>query len=206
MNPPSRTPAARLRIIISRIVACALLIPALFTESGWEVHPFVEGATFLLGAALLALATVGRLWASLFICGYKTNRLITEGPYSLTRNPLYVLSLIGGIGVGLTTETLAVPALIALAFAIYYPAVIRSEEAVLASRHPEEFARYAAEVPRFWPRSLKHLVESPNYTVVPRAFRKAMGSAMWFVIFIGVIEMAESLREGHILPTFFRLW
>lgn len=206
MSTPSRAPAARLRIVISRVVACVFLIPALFTDSIWEVHPLIEGLTFLTGCVLVAFATIGRLWASLYICGYKTNRLITEGPYSLTRNPLYVLSLIGGIGVGLTTETLAIPLLIALAFAIYYPAVIRSEEAVLAQRHPEEFARYAAEVPRFWPRGFKHLVESPDYVVIPRAFRKAMDSAVWFVIFIGVLELAEALREGKIIPTLFHLW
>lgn len=206
MNKKPRPRAARWRIIISRIVACALLLPALVSDSRWETaHPLIEGLLFLVGCGLVALATVGRLWCSLYICGYKTNHLITDGPYSLSRNPLYVLSLFGAIGVGLTTETLAVPALIALAFAIYYPAVIRAEEAVLRERHSAEFANYCAAVPRFWPTHFR-LNEPASYPIVPRAFRKAMSSAVWFVILIGVLELAEGLREGHLLPTVFRLW
>lgn len=203
---PPRSSTARLRIVLSRILSAALLVPALFARSRWEAYPLIEGLFFLTGAALVAFATVGRLWCSLYICGYKTNRLITEGPYSLSRNPLYVLSLIGAIGVGLTTETLTVPALIAIAFGIYYPSVIRSEENILRARHPEEFDRYCAEVPRFWPAPFKSLRETELYPVKPRAFRKAMGSAVWFVIMMGVLELAESLREGGILPIELNLW
>lgn len=206
MSVPSRKPAARLRIIISRAVASALVILALLTGSAWEMRPLIEGSIFLVGCSLVALAMIGRLWASLYICGYKTNHLITEGPYSLTRNPLYALSLIGAIGVGMTTGTLMIPALIAVAFAIYYPAVIRSEEAILEARHPKEFVRYSSEVPRFWPRSFRCLTESKDYVVIPKAFRKAMGSVVWFAILIGVFEMADELRDSHVLPTLFTLW
>ncbi|MBW7909309.1 MAG: isoprenylcysteine carboxylmethyltransferase family protein [Kiritimatiellae bacterium] len=203
---PTRSIAARLRILLSRLLAAALLLPALFARSRWESYPLWEGVLFFLGTILVALAVVGRLWCSLYICGYKTNHLITEGPYSLSRNPLYVLSLIGAIGVGLTTETFTVPALIALSFAIYYPSVIRSEENILRARHPEEFARYSSEVPRFWPAPFRNLRETEIYPVKPRAFRKAMGSAVWFVILIGILELAESLREGGILPIEMNLW
>ncbi|MCZ7591279.1 MAG: isoprenylcysteine carboxylmethyltransferase family protein [Kiritimatiellae bacterium] len=205
-NTPPHNRAARWRINLSRLVAIALLVPALFTESRMELHPMVEGLLFLTGCGFVALATVGRLWCSLYICGYKTNNLIAVGPYSLSRNPLYVLSLIGAVGVGMTTETLTISALILLAFAIYYPSVIRYEESVLRARHPEEFARYCAEVPRFWPQPFRFFVEPAVYEVKPRAFRKAMGSAIWFVILVGVLELAESLREAHIIPTWFQLW
>lgn len=205
-GPHSHNRAARWRINLSRLVAIALLVPALFSDSRMELYPTIEGILFFAGCGFVALATVGRLWCSLYICGYKTNNLITIGPYSLSRNPLYVLSLIGAVGVGMTTETLTVSALILLAFAIYYPSVIRYEESVLRARHPEDFARYCAEVPRFWPRPFRFLVEPAEYAVIPRAFRKAMGSAIWFVLLVGALELAEALREAHVIPTWFQLW
>ena len=73
----------------------------------------------------------------------------------MTRNPLYFFSLIGGIGVALATETLVLPLLVVLAFAAYYPFVIRSEEAVLLKRHGEKFREYFKKRSAIYPRSDK---------------------------------------------------
>lgn len=201
----SRSRWARARIALSRCVGYALLFLAFTAESRWRPYPVVSCILFLIGCVLVALATVGRLWSSLFICGYKTDRLITTGPYSMTRNPLYFFSLIGAIGVGLATETLTIPLIIALAFAIYYPPVIQNEEARLQALHGEAFTAYRAKVPRFWPKRLS-FDEPETYTVIPVTFRKAMGSVFWFVVFIGVVKMGDGLREAHLLPTLMRLW
>jgi len=48
---------------------------------------------------------------------------------AMCRNPLYFFSLLGALGVGLTTETLLIPFVILIAFVGYYPNVIKSEEA-----------------------------------------------------------------------------
>ncbi|MGB4295037.1 MAG: hypothetical protein WBJ16_05340 [Smithellaceae bacterium] len=53
--------------------------------------PFVSSILFLMGAVLVGVASMGRLWCSLYIAGYKAEILVTEGPYSITRNPLYFL-------------------------------------------------------------------------------------------------------------------
>lgn len=54
---------------------------------------------FLLGLLLVGVATVGRLWCSLYISGHENSELITTGPYSLSRNPLYFFSLPGFAGI-----------------------------------------------------------------------------------------------------------
>ena len=74
-----------------------------------------------------------------------------SGPYAYSRNPLYLGSLLIGIGFALAARSWWVGiVLIAMFFAIYVP-VIRSEEAFLRERFPE-FEAYAKAVPRMIPR------------------------------------------------------
>ena len=45
----------------------------------------------ILGFILVVFGSFGRIWASLYIEGNKTKNLITAGPFSMVRNPLYFL-------------------------------------------------------------------------------------------------------------------
>lgn len=203
--PPRRPRIDRWRIACSRLFGYAILALLLVTGSRWQPYPWLHSLWFLIGSILVAIAVVGRLWCSLYISGYKNDRLITEGPYSLSRNPLYLFSLLGALGVGFATKTLTIPILIGLAFALYYPAVIRAEEAKLRALHPKRYESYARAVPRFWPRHLT-LTESPTVEVRTPVFRKAMFSAIWFIVLIGFIEGVERLRDAGALPQWLALW
>jgi protein-S-isoprenylcysteine O-methyltransferase Ste14 len=72
-----------------------------------------------IGLALAGIASLGRLWCSLYIAGYKTEELITEGPYSIYRNFLYFFSFLGAIGVGFASESLLIPLIIPILFTSY---------------------------------------------------------------------------------------
>jgi protein-S-isoprenylcysteine O-methyltransferase Ste14 len=195
-----------LRIIITRVVAVGLIALLSVSASALaETAPLVGNALFLLGVVLVAIATLGRLWCSLFIAGYKTATLITVGPYSMCRNPLYFFSLLGAVGVALTTETLLIPAIILMAFAIYYPLVIKSEEAQLLKLHGSAFRDYQEAVPRFFP-ALSGLVEPRDYTVKPRVFRKHMADVIWFFILVGFLKVNQALHALEMLPTLFRIY
>jgi protein-S-isoprenylcysteine O-methyltransferase Ste14 len=74
-------------------------------------------AMIIAGCLLIGCATVGRLWCAQYIAGYKNDVLVKWGPYSICRNPLYFFSLLGGIGVGLCTESFTLTAIIAAVFA-----------------------------------------------------------------------------------------
>ena len=191
---------------MSRLFIGAIIAILLTGESYWETaSPLTTGVLFLVGCFLVGVATLGRLWCSLYIAGYKTKTLVVTGPYSISRNPLYFFSMVGGIGVGLATETLVIPAMILIMFAIYYPFVIRFEENKLGEIHPEQFDAYCQTVPRFWPKwSL--LTEPDEYTVTPKTFRKHIFSALWFIWMIGIIELIEMFRELDILTTHFLIY
>ena len=81
----------------------------------------------------------------------KNEALATSGPYAYTRNPLYLGSLLMGVGFAVAARSWWVGVvLVAMFFAIYLP-VIRDEEAFLRQKFPE-FEEYARRVPRMLPR------------------------------------------------------
>ncbi len=85
----------------------------------------------------------------------KNEALATTGPYAYTRNPLYLGSLVMGLGFAVAARSWWVGvALVVMFVAIYLP-VIRDEEKFLRQKFPE-FEEYVGRVPRMWPRLVPH--------------------------------------------------
>lgn len=100
------------------------------------------GIICLPGLALRALAS-GHV--------QKNTCLTTTGPYALTRNPLYLGSLILAGGFAVAARSIWIALVIVALFAGIYVPVVRSEEEFLRKKFPE-FADYERRVPRFLPR------------------------------------------------------
>lgn len=102
-----------------------------------------------LGSALIVPGLLIRALASGHV--RKNEALAVSGPYAYTRNPLYLGSLLLGIGFAVAARSWWVGvALVLMFFAIYLP-VIRDEETFLREKFPE-FDEYARRVPRMLPR------------------------------------------------------
>lgn len=200
-----KSPFARQRIVILRLVIWPLAAVLLLTTSAWELHPPIGGLIFVTGCLLTCIATVGRVRCSLYICGRKTKELVTVGPYSINWNPLYFFISIGAIGVGLATETFTVPILLMLLFAITGPSVIRAEENKLRGIHGGVYDAYVGLTPCFLPRRSRYS-ESDAYEVNPRNFLSALFDALWFVWLIGILELGEALREAGFVPSLLTLY
>jgi protein-S-isoprenylcysteine O-methyltransferase Ste14 len=189
------------RITSSRVAVFAVLSVLLVSLNGWQTAaPFVEHLLSLIGWVLVAICVAGRIWCGSYLCGFKNDNLVTDGPYSLSRNPLYLFSFFGGLGIMLITETLLLPALFAFLFWTYYPHVIRQEEETLLSRHGAAFAAYCARVPRFWP-NFSLYSEPASYVVSAAHFRKHLADVLWFVIAGGIVEFIEGMHISGYLPT-----
>ena len=104
--------AERARTLLIRLTLVGGLVLLVLSDSYWRGTGSLLTLLFPLGIFLAAIGAIGRLWCSVYISGYKTNRLITSGPYAMCRNPLYFFSLIGVVGVALVTETLIIPAVL----------------------------------------------------------------------------------------------
>ncbi|MCD6327292.1 isoprenylcysteine carboxylmethyltransferase family protein [bacterium] len=194
------------RTRLSKVLGALALIIIVLSESAWERDSsLVASLLFLAGCTLAAIGSLGRLWCSLYIAGYKTEQLITAGPYSITRNPLYFFSFLGALGVGLASETLVIPAVILVAFAVYYPAVIRAEEKRLNKIYGEKLAEYIRNTPKFFPQ-MSLLKEPEEYVVRPVKFRRHISSALWFIWLIGILEVIEGFHESGLFDPMFSIF
>jgi protein-S-isoprenylcysteine O-methyltransferase Ste14 len=119
----------------------------------------------------------------------KNEALATSGPYAYTRNPLYLGSLLIGVGFAVAARSWWVGVvLVVMFFAIYVP-VIRDEEAFLRQRFPE-FEEYARRVPRMFPR----LAARSQADQVPAAFSMDLyGKHREYNALLGAIAMTAAL-------------
>jgi protein-S-isoprenylcysteine O-methyltransferase Ste14 len=190
--------AARWRIAVSRCAAVLIVAVLLVTGHSWSYHGAFDLGCSAVGFILVTACTLGRLWSLAFISGRKDVVLVQDGPYSCTRNPLYLFSAIGAVGLGIASRDPAVLVLIVAFFAFYYPAVILHEERQLGLRHGAVFAAYVRRVPRFVPRwSLYHEPETCAFQV--RAYRRTFLDAMWFLWGFLALEVVERLKEAEVL-------
>jgi protein-S-isoprenylcysteine O-methyltransferase Ste14 len=113
----------------------------------WLARPAWD--SIAAGAVVIAPGLLIRALASGHV--RKNEALATSGPYAYTRNPLYLGSLLIGVGFAVAARSWWVGvALAVMFFAVYLP-VIRGEEALLRGKFPE-FEEYARRVPRMLPR------------------------------------------------------
>jgi protein-S-isoprenylcysteine O-methyltransferase Ste14 len=200
MTTSNSTP--RLRLTLAWYALVVLLVAV--SERPWAQHASGDVA-LVLGLLLMSGAALGRVWTSLFIAGHKAERLVTTGPYSLCRHPLYALSLLGGLGVGLASRSALILAITMTLQVLLHLRAIQFEEQQLRSRHGDSFRRYCAEVPRLLPQALAGRVPDEITINVP-LYWKAFLDAGSFIALYAVILALEVLRTAGRLPTLLVLW
>ena len=168
----------------------------------------LEGTPGVLAQALGFLLVIGgtlwRIWTSAFIAGRKEIELLEYGPYARCRHPLYFGSFAVGLGLGLTTRSVVVTAVLLISLGVAFWLAIRSEDRFLADRHGEAWAAFRRRVPAFWPRSGP--APMPDGRVVDlRIFRKAFldGASVLFLWLLLVV--LDTLRMQGAWQTWFRL-
>jgi protein-S-isoprenylcysteine O-methyltransferase Ste14 len=113
----------------------------------WLARP--AWSSIALGAVLIVPGLLTRAMASGHV--RKNEALATSGPYAHTRNPLYLGSLLIGVGFAVAARSWWVGVVLVVMFLAIYVPVIRDEEAFLRAKFPE-FEGYAQHVPRMFPR------------------------------------------------------
>lgn len=78
----------------------------------------------------------------------KRVELKTKGIYQWSRNPIYVLSIVGMLGVGIVTNSLFVDFILVL-WALMYLIAPFCEEPWLEKQYGSAFTQYKSRVPRF---------------------------------------------------------
>ncbi len=112
---------------------------------------------WLLGLPLVIIGECLRIWALMHI-GPKTRtreicaeRLITSGPYSHCRNPLYLANFIKILGFMTISGNILFAAVVALFYLLEFSTMIPYEESFLAEKFPDAHRCYRESVPAFIP-------------------------------------------------------
>ena len=162
----------RFRVPLGFLVAAVVLYLAQPTR-----FLLIVGLPIAVAGALLRALAAGVI--------RKDSVLTTSGPYSWTRNPLYLGSFLLGLGFAVMSGSWIAAALIVIPALWIYPHVIRREEAHLSRLFPDAFADYRSEVPRFIPRFRQwtHSFSLQQY-VANREYNTALGFAAVLLVFL----------------------
>jgi len=195
---------ANSRVIVSRIFGIGVLVLLLFTGHSFSQQGIVDVLFEVSGLFLLSICSLGRLWALMYISGNKRRELVTEGPYSMVRHPLYVFSLIGAIGIGLASENVLVLGLIVVFYLFYYPFTILAEERKLTNKFGQAYLEYMKKTPRFLPR-LSLRKDPETYQVKTSSFVRNFADGMWFIWIFMLMHCIEMLQDSGVLPVILRV-
>jgi protein-S-isoprenylcysteine O-methyltransferase Ste14 len=135
---PYADTVARLRVPAGFVMAAAFLFLA---------HP--TASSLAAGLPLSACGLALRAWAAGHLA--KNRRLATSGPYSFTRNPLYLGTLIAALGLSAAARSASLAILFAALFALVYLPAIELEEQHLVNILAG-YQEFAARVPLLLPR------------------------------------------------------
>ena len=127
------------------------MVPIIFALVAANPRPTLT----VLGLALMAVGESVRLWAAAYLgltarsSTPKATKLVTRGPYGMTRHPLYWGNLCLTVGFCLASGSGFpwFPTLVAVGFVILYTSHARREEHTLAQAFPGPYTRYRDRVP-----------------------------------------------------------
>jgi protein-S-isoprenylcysteine O-methyltransferase Ste14 len=183
----------------SRIFAVAMVALLLVSQPKLPMHDGMRTLMLLVGYFLVIAGAMGRGYCSAFIGGRKNDVIVTDGPFSAVRNPLYVFSFLAIVGIGLQSGMLTIVIILVAAFLLYYPLVIKKEEEFLHHKFGEAYTAYMKAVPRWIPK-LKLWREPEMVETQPKFLRKTLMDAVIFFLPLPAFLFIEALHVHHILP------
>jgi len=187
------------RLRLTRLLIFPVALLALATQHRHPADALVDTLLTAGGVLLLVLAAGGRAWASIYLAGRKNDVLVTAGPYSLTRNPLYLFSFLGFIGVGLAMGSLVLAAAFAVVFLLSHWPTILAEERFLEERFGNGYDGYRASVPRFLP-AIRRPASAGTIPINTAKLSLALRDCMAIPLVIIVVEIMEWAQLTGLLP------
>lgn len=166
------------------------LIAPSITRGSAEAETFARVA-IATGALLVFLAANIRTWGAAYLrtdvvhdTVQHSEALVADGPFTYTRNPLYLASLLMAAGIGVLASRSGFIFLVLANWIFVYRLIFREEE-TLRQHQGESYLAYCRSVPRFWP-ALKPKVPSGN--LKPQWGQAFAGET--FVWLFGIAELA----------------
>lgn len=181
------------------VAGMLLLFGAAFVRPwSWLEYPAEQ-----LGLVAIAACIIGRAWCSLYIGGRKKHEIVSKGPYSVSRNPLYVFSFVGAFGIG-AQSSLTVGVVFAFACWLVFRIVVGREERFLTDAFGSHYEAYRARTPRFLP-DPRLWKDEAEVRVRPEFFIRTILDGSVFLLALPLFEAVEGLQALDGFHTLVRL-
>jgi len=141
---------ARARGILSLLVMIPVAVLVAFSPFHFPAPSYGHLACQCVGWLLFLIGAMLRWWATLYVGGKKSIALITDGAYSVTRNPLYLGTFLLALSVGVLAQSATFCAGVVVVGGFYLNTV-SVEEHKLRLLYGDSFHAYCQRVPRFLP-------------------------------------------------------
>jgi hypothetical protein len=122
--------------------------------------------------------------------GLRLEGVVADGPYRHVRNPLYLGTVLLGVGFGFLASRAGFFVL-ALGLTLFTYRLIRREESALLATQGEAYRRFVATVPRFVPSLRPRL---PSSGAKPRWGQAFLGEASLWLLALSVAGFAATLN------------
>ena len=198
--------AAKLRILLSRLMLLVFIGLLIFGNHQIKYDSQISMLLDSIGFSLIVLGGFGRIWSSLYIEGYKTKRLIVDGPYALMRNPLYFFSLLMLFGYCCAIKSVIIFSVIFPFYLILYIPTILNEEKVLLNEHNNNYENYYNKTPRFFPNFSNYSKGDMNLTINLKNINRVLIEVVGFIFFYGMIKILEYLHFNNYISTYISLF
>jgi protein-S-isoprenylcysteine O-methyltransferase Ste14 len=186
----------KLRIYILRAVFILILPLILFVQPKFAIGTFEHEVVEAIGILFLLAGVFGRFWSILYVGAVKNQTVMTDGPYSMTRNPLYVFSTIAMTGIGLMLGAAFFAILIGGAtFAILY-VTAKKEAGFLLHEFGDDYRAYAERVPFFWPNPRLYRTAA-DVSFNARSLRNNLFDALGFLVAIPIVELIDQFKSAY---------
>jgi protein-S-isoprenylcysteine O-methyltransferase Ste14 len=156
----------------------------------------IFGVLLMAFGELLRIISVGYIGVSSRAREIVSEKLITNGPYSFIRNPMYTGNMFLYMGASIFAGGWLpyLLYLVILYFSIQYSLSVKFEESVLEELHGEAYSDYLESVPRFYPRLTAYPQKTNQKMDLTSALVSEKTTFMAIIGFIVLVQLVSYFK------------
>lgn len=162
-------------------ILCLVAVLWVATPNAWSI---------CIGFFIMMLGMFFRAWSSGYI--NKDKELATEGPYSLTRNPLYFGNLLLGAGIAIASSNWITYLICAVYYFSFFTFLIAIERKRMKSRFGTQYEDWAKQSNLFFPKIKR--IRKFNFNIAFYMKNKEY-RVLFYSLFVIAVLVVKFLRK-----------
>jgi protein-S-isoprenylcysteine O-methyltransferase Ste14 len=148
-----------------------------------------DAKSITIGFFFMIAGTFFRTWSAGYI--NKDNELATQGPYALTRNPLYFGNFLLGLGIAIASNHLYIYILFLIFYLSFFPFLMIIEHKRLKKKFGEDYEKWAKKSNSFFPKIKR--INKKNFNISFYMKNKEY-RVLYFSLFIIAVLIIKVLK------------